>query len=80
MKWESFAPKLSLAACAVLDMIASVFVVYNVGGVTAVQSVAVGNEITVNPLNAIIAAVVMTLIGVNIYVVRRIRGEQKHQG
>lgn len=32
MKWESFAPKLSLAACAVLDMIASVFVVYNVGG------------------------------------------------
>lgn len=71
MKWENFKPKLPLAVCAGLMIVAFIVVMRN--GVTAVQNVS-ESELPADPMQAILATALMAAIGLLVYIERRIHG------
>lgn len=71
MKWENFAPKLPFLAYAAVA--AAAFLVVMREGVTEAQKIDVSAGITVKPLNALAMAGVMAVIGISVFVIRRLR-------
>lgn len=69
MKWKNFAPKMPWFLCVLLCALGIAAVMHE--GVIVAQSGQTGVGMTVDPRSAVIAAGVMVLIGIQIFVFRR---------
>lgn len=69
MKWKNLAPKMPWFLSVLFCILGFVAVMHE--GVIVAQSGQTGVGVTVDPQNAAIAAVVMVLIGIEIFLFRR---------